>query len=295
MLFVKMADPLRSQGRDLNAEAALYRLARDSGVLRSVTPECLHISRDASTIVLEAVLGPHLLPGGTTSQSANDRRDMVRYGAAVAAVHSLGPPGFGVEPWLLTSLEPVWAGYPWLPEQCARFLQRLSASPFFREMLSYLQQSWRRSALLHGDLRWSNILLDPAVDRLYLVDWELAGAGDPAWDIGAVISDLLVLSVLGPAAPMEPSRLIDLTASFLEGYRTAEYRRDDIAGELVRSIRYAAVHLIRTILEHGYSNSGEMARAEILLIPWAASFLEDAEAFTAAMETALAHPSSRVT
>jgi hypothetical protein len=40
-------------------------------------------------------------------------------------------------------------------------------------------------AVVHGDLRWSNVLVSPADEpAVRLVDWEMGGAGEPAWDAG---------------------------------------------------------------------------------------------------------------
>lgn len=40
-------------------------------------------------------------------------------------------------------------------------------------------------ALVHGDLRWENVLASPAPEPLvWLVDWEMGGAGERAWDVG---------------------------------------------------------------------------------------------------------------
>lgn len=62
-------------------------------------------------------------------------------------------------------------------------------------LLKVLQRDDRLEALLrdlapetpdvvvHGDLRWSNVLVSPADQpAVLLVDWEMGGAGEPAWD-----------------------------------------------------------------------------------------------------------------
>ena len=41
--------------------------------------------------------------------------------------------------------------------------------------------------LVHGDLRWENVLVAGdrhAATRVWLVDWEMGGAGEHAWDAG---------------------------------------------------------------------------------------------------------------
>jgi aminoglycoside phosphotransferase (APT) family kinase protein len=64
--------------------------------------------------------------------------------------------------------------------------------------------------LIHGDLRWENVLVEPGVEpRIRLVDWELGGDGEPAWDAGcfaaACISEWLCSIPAVPGIP--PDRL----------------------------------------------------------------------------------------
>jgi aminoglycoside phosphotransferase (APT) family kinase protein len=53
---------------------------------------------------------------------------------------------------------------------------------------------WEASALIHGDLRFDNILVANASSGstdLKLVDWELCQRGDPAWDVAWIIAGLV--------------------------------------------------------------------------------------------------------
>jgi thiamine kinase-like enzyme len=55
--------------------------------------------------------------------------------------------------------------------------------------LAGARRRWRVAACIHGDLKLAHVLGAP--DRLVLVDWELAGPGDPAWDVAAVLHEPL--------------------------------------------------------------------------------------------------------
>lgn len=58
-----------------------------------------------------------------------------------------------------------------------------------------LRRGWRPSSLVHFDLRDDNILVrdrDEGRPEIALVDWELAGYGDPMLDVGTVVGQLLV-------------------------------------------------------------------------------------------------------
>ena len=49
--------------------------------------------------------------------------------------------------------------------------------------------------MIHGDVRWGNCLALRGASsrwtRLQLIDWELCGAGDPAFDVGAFLGEYL--------------------------------------------------------------------------------------------------------
>ncbi len=91
------------------------------------------------------------------------------------------------------------------------------------ERLSTQQAREADAALLHGDLRQANLL---RVERsrtsvlVYFLDWELSFWGDPARDLGSLLSDY----VLGWLAPEHKSEIISKTAledfarNLLNGY-----------------------------------------------------------------------------
>ena len=69
-------------------------------------------------------------------------------------------------------------------------------------------------AFVHGDLRWDNCLALAAPGlarrtRVLLIDWELAGRGDAAADLGAALGEYLRLWVdsIPIVDPSDPGRL----------------------------------------------------------------------------------------
>lgn len=49
----------------------------------------------------------------------------------------------------------------------------------------FLTAQWRTAVLIHGDVKWEHVRRDGV-----LVDWELAGLGDPAWDLAGLLHEL---------------------------------------------------------------------------------------------------------
>ena len=79
-------------------------------------------------------------------------------------------------------------------------------------------------ALVHGDVKWDNVVLDP--HGMQLFDWELSGAGDPAWDLGSAVADTISrpARMQGRAAlPPDPADWVDAcVAALLGGYGDPE-------------------------------------------------------------------------
>jgi aminoglycoside phosphotransferase (APT) family kinase protein len=94
-------------------------------------------------------------------------------------------------------------------------LARIQASAALCERLEALRDAEAPRALIHGDLRWENCLALPAPGsrrrtRALLVDWELADAADPAFDVGSVLAEYLRVWVgsIPIVDPVDPGRLL---------------------------------------------------------------------------------------
>jgi hypothetical protein len=132
--------------------------------------------------------------------------------------------------------------------------------------LDEVAETWRPSALIHRDVKWDNVLLDSVTTRrkLTIVDWELAGIGDPAWDVGSVMADYL--SVWLSSIPMGAGRGIDAYVehavvplhsiqpairTFWHGYRRTRHLDDhQQLAALLAAVQSAAVRLLQTAFEH---------------------------------------------
>jgi aminoglycoside phosphotransferase (APT) family kinase protein len=136
-------------------------------------------------------------------------------------------------------------------------------------MLAGLADEWMPLALIHGDVRWDNCVVFPAPHarrktRLKLVDWELAGRGDPCWDVGSVFCDYLWCWLESiPDAGAEPSeRLLDQAgypleamhpaiSAFWTGYTgTMGLSPPEANTQAFRATKYAAARLVQLSYEH---------------------------------------------
>lgn len=74
--------------------------------------------------------------------------------------------------------------------EALRLLRRSDLVPLLRAAA----EEWTPSAVVHGDVKADNVLCRAAPDRprpLALVDWEAGGLGDPRWDVGCLVGDLV--------------------------------------------------------------------------------------------------------
>lgn len=57
----------------------------------------------------------------------------------------------------------------------------------------------RRVCLTHGDFSPKNVLVDPQGSRMWVIDFEVAHLGDPAFDVAFLLTHLLLKSIHRPA------------------------------------------------------------------------------------------------
>ena len=92
--------------------------------------------------------------------------------------------------------------------------------------------------LVNHDLKWDNVVLDPLrADQPVLLDWELAGSGDPAWDLGCLLAEHLIRPV--PGQPAHGTSLDDSARALLAGYRDGSRPRPDVVAVLARRVSLA--------------------------------------------------------
>lgn len=153
-------------------------------------------------------------------------------------------------------------------------LRIVQASPILSQDLTKLTERWKgrveaEPQLIHGDLRLENCCVSVGSRRIRIVDWELAGLGDPLWDAGAVLADLASAWLMSAPIPTgsEPangiadaripiSSLRSAGREFWHAYTAARDLAADARAEALRdTIRYAAARLLQLSYEHlqGYA------------------------------------------
>ncbi len=123
------------------------------------------------------------------------------------------------KPWVLSMLSPAPV---WQPEELGAVLSQASNLGILSRGLNEANGAWNPDALIHGDLKREHCLLaqDNGGERICLIDWELAGIGDSAWDVASFISDILFcrLYEYGERKHFEALGVEDALGSYLNSY-----------------------------------------------------------------------------
>ena len=285
--FLKQA-PRGETGPDgpLAVEAALYRWAAADPAaagLRPVLPSLRRWDSERSILVLD--LAPSTQPVSDDAPAEYQAAMRRLLAEALAACHRLpadgtAPPSFlpAAAPWIFDLALPVPAMLRELAPAQLSLIQALQAAPDAVEALERLRDEWRPTRLIHGDIKWNNVLvrLDGGLPAgIVLVDWELAQLGDPAWDVGAVLHAFILDAVLElePAKGTGPgevglllggamSRLHPAHREFLTRYAAAAEltpaKADHLRARLPANV---AARLIKTAFEWGQGEAHLPRRA----------------------------------
>jgi hypothetical protein len=170
-------------------------------------------------------------------------------------------------PWILS----IHETHPQYLNQMSRgntqLLQILQQYPELTTALDAIRRSWAPRMLVHGDVKWENLILCRASEEepleLRMIDWEMADLGDECWDVGAIFqayfSFWIFLLPLGPgvslgqAAEASPYRAEDMQAALAAFWKSYAQARV-ISGRaerrlLERTMACAAARMVQTAYE----------------------------------------------
>jgi hypothetical protein len=169
----------------------------------------------------------------------------------------------GKPPWILSFHVDQGAGF--LSSGNRQFLNVLQRDEMLTSSLDELRSNWQATSLMHGDLKWNNVLIretDSAPDW-YVIDWEMVDRGDLRWDLGTMIQCWWYFWILS-TPPDELTTLDELltrrrsafdeTRASLDalwtGYLTTAGLSDsEVAAAQQVIARFAAARMLQTVYE----------------------------------------------
>ena len=259
-------------------EAALYRrLSAGPAALRDCVPRLHGYDRANSVLILEWIEHGEDLERLLVARGACPPALAAALGRALAALHAVAPDEQQLRrdpPWVLALHRPPLEALRYFSAASAELVKRLQADAPLCLAMDELRDGWAPLALVHRDVKWANCIAHPAqggrssrLTRVKLVDWEMAGWGDPAFDVGSAFSDC-VGGGPGPAA-----------GALWSAYVRAA-RLDDAAAAalLTRAVRFAGARMVQSAYEYAQEATvlservvGSLAIArELVLAPAAA-------------------------
>lgn len=250
-------------------EAAIYRLLGLRPDLVVALPTCHGYDAAERLLILEFLSGSRDVRDYHARTHRFPKRFAALAGSVLAALHCSGPGDPGEVPTMIPPVlfinRPTAAMLQSISGGNLRLITTVQRFPELCVRLDDVRDGWRSTALIHGDARWDNFLIERHGRRpsLRLIDWESASWGDPCWDAGAFLSDYLGywLFSIPVAGDLPPDRLaaqarVPLTRlqpamrTFWAVYTACLGLSNAEADEwLVRTVRYAAVRLIERALE----------------------------------------------
>jgi aminoglycoside phosphotransferase (APT) family kinase protein len=273
--FIKLGvEP--SQRLTLSHEARAYEFIRQVVGERtaSVLPRLYFFNTDQSILVLE-LYARDTIRTIYAKRPARARHLTGKLGSALGRIHR-ALAGAGRFPAEFETFCPLplelWRPSITFIETCSagqlEFLRMLQRDDELCHALESLRSVWLANtealpAFIHGDMRLDNCCLAGGKRSIRIVDWELAGRGDQAWDVGAVFADMLSgwLMSMPICSAADPSRYTHLAQPSLDMMKSAAHafwsayadaRGVPVAqrpGALEVAMRYAAARLVQLSFE----------------------------------------------
>lgn len=265
-------DPDPHGRHSLHREAEWYTLVRTTeGGLASMMPTLLDYDQQEEVLLLELVPNSESLGQLHTRTNSFPLQLATELGRLLARYHEAAqqvaiPSSFPRKPpWVLTAHLVHESLYRDNSRANAKLLEIVRDPEQFAGPLEELRAQWQPSSLIHGDLKWDNVLVHwPTPDRpeLKLIDWEMVDAGDPLWDVGSVVHAYVsywllslgrvdeagqeISAVAGRSFGAAQAPVAALLTAYIEA-RTSDSRQ---AQEFIRmTLRYAAARMIQTAYE----------------------------------------------
>lgn len=221
----------------------------------------------------QARLVLELLPKGISLQNIRRPSPSIfsAMGEALASFHDAGanarthPPRS--RPWALAMHKPMVGLFSELSVANMRLIEILQSQSPLCSSLDRLLQEWKANSTIHCDIKWDNWVVEcdegGALQRLALVDWELACYGDDAWDVGAIFSEFLGqwIESVPAIAGAEPTNISSLVRrpiarmqpnirSFWSAYaKKRGWAANTATWNLLRAVRMAGARLLQRTWE----------------------------------------------
>jgi len=198
-------------------------------------------------------------------------------------------------PWVLRIFRDGRLPFDVPSDGIRRYFDSLRSIPDLATHFERLLRGWEATTLIHGDVKWDNFIFsggDGGAPSIKLIDWELAGLGDPAWDLACALSAFYTarfIEVASSPAPVDFAGL-DVTPDRpeLEALWSGYLRERGVDQEeqrplMERAMAYYGARLLQTGFEYLWS-SASVPPVIDRLVQQSLGILRQAEALASPVE-----------
>jgi tRNA A-37 threonylcarbamoyl transferase component Bud32 len=276
-LFIKQMQPDQAMSaQTLQKEAACYVMMESDPALAEIhalMPRFRAYDPDRHLLVLELIGDGENLTEFHRRVNAFPEDIAQRVGELLARYHEASGRDLlpransaifqGQPPWILSFHLMPRGSMQNLSAANGQFMAILQSYPDFGQALDRIRAGWRRDALIHGDMKFDNVVVRGAQtgeQTLHVVDWELADVGDSAWDVASILQAYLTWWIATlPSVPASgpndaakyPLETIQPAIQAFWGAYAAFRRLSPRAAdaELERAVGYAGARMLQTVYE----------------------------------------------
>jgi thiamine kinase-like enzyme len=192
------ADRIETLSREAAIYQQLFSSNQKNGIAAYLPRFCAYDS-EQHVLILELIQDAETLRdqqqrlGRVSSHSAKKAAD------ALAALHRADPTlkekAITPRASVLSLHHPTLASYRNVSRAGLQLVEIIQKQKGLTDQLEELRHEWQPSGFIHGDIRAENFLIPVPLSRdkrpVKIVDFEFAGAGDTAWDVGSLFSEYL--------------------------------------------------------------------------------------------------------
>lgn len=274
-LFIKQMQPDQPySAQTLQKEAACYVMMEGDPALEPIhalMPRFRAYDPDRSILVVDLIANGANLTELHRRANAFPLDVARRIGELLARYHDVSSRELlpranaaifqGQPPWILSFHLMPRGSVQNLSAANGQFMTILQSYPDFGLALDRVRNGWRHNALMHGDMKFDNVVVSQTDDTMHVVDWELLDVGDSAWDVASILQAYLTWWIAtlqtvpgaggGNGGAMYPLESIQPAIhAFWDAYATSRsLDAREAAAELERAVSYAGARMLQTVYE----------------------------------------------
>jgi thiamine kinase-like enzyme len=273
-LFVKQMQPDQAySAQTLQKEAACYVMMEGDPALapiQALMPRFRAYDPDRHILVMDLINGGENLTELHRRMNAFPAEIAQRVGELLALYHDVSSRELlprantaifqGQPPWILSFHLMPRGSMQNLSAANGQFMSILQSYPDFGQALDRIRAGWRRDVLVHGDMKFDNVVVRSDDQSMHVVDWELADVGDSAWDVASILQAYLSwwIATLQHVPSNEQSDVAQYPLetiqpairTFWDAYVSSRRLTErDADAELERAVSYAGARMLQSVYE----------------------------------------------